>query len=658
METVLPRLKGPVPTTWTNSSPKQPRYTYDSLGESDIRLLKLLPGSWNEEICCTIFTANAHDHLPHYEAVSYTWGDPFGPRKYIRIVGSTTRSGRLSTSFLMRVSEGSFDALRRLRPNQGGVARTLWMDAVCVNQSDIAERNAQVQKMKSIFSDAQRVLVYVGEAANDSAVLLESVRDSTLARSSQNPAIVTSSNDEPTRIGDSMLHGPFVDNPMRRSLEAFLLRRWFSRIWVVQEVLLAKQATLICGEDEAPWSSFEAAVSSRYAEYATATVPLPAVLRGHAWPSLGMLGALQTARSCDATDPRDKVYGIAALLQLAPPRLDSASSIGVDYRKSVDAVFADVALAHLSLPAGYCKLDLLSYVQSHTMASSWVPDWRVRSSRSLIASDSASRPDVGSLYCAGGHSHHHIVKVRTFIEAGRRKNVLEVRVVILGTIKELSDTYRAQGPRIGEREAGLGAWDTLVRTHRDPETNAPALFADPQADFELFPDSIVPDFIPLSSPKEDFDPVFKETFTTTFVDDFLIGRNSDDSQHSRQDSLDLWSNDHRYIEELGLPSQQYGVRMSVDRRLVLLSNGTFGLGPAEAREGDTVCVIPGASVPFVIRMLPKERPESAALAARLVGECWVRDVMHGEAVQQIDEEITVSEEFAKRGCRIESMDLY
>ncbi|KAK1093550.1 hypothetical protein LTR48_002091 [Friedmanniomyces endolithicus] len=498
METVLPRLKGPVPTTWTNSSPKQPRYTYDSLGESDIRLLKLLPGSWNEEICCTIFTANAHDHLPHYEAVSYTWGDPFGPRKYIRIVGSTTRSGRLSTSFLMRVSEGSFDALRRLRPNQGGVARTLWMDAVCVNQSDIAERNAQVQKMKSIFSDAQRVLVYVGEAANDSAVLLESVRDSTLARSSQNPAIVTSSNDEPTRIGDSMLHGPFVDNPMRRSLEAFLLRRWFSRIWVVQEVLLAKQATLICGEDEAPWSSFEAAVSSRYAEYATATVPLPAVLRGHAWPSLGMLGALQTARSCDATDPRDKVYGIAALLQLAPPRLDSASSIGVDYRKSVDAVFADVALAHLSLPAGYCKLDLLSYVQSHTMASSWVPDWRVRSSRSLIA----------------------------------------------------------------------------------------------------------------------------------------------------------------YIEELGLPSQQYGVRMSVDRRLVLLSNGTFGLGPAEAREGDTVCVIPGASVPFVIRMLPKERPESAALAARLVGECWVRDVMHGEAVQQIDEEITVSEEFAKRGCRIESMDLY
>ncbi|KAK0948803.1 hypothetical protein LTR91_026961, partial [Friedmanniomyces endolithicus] len=242
---------------------------------------------------------------------------------------------------------------------------------------------------------------------------------------------------------------------MRRSLEAFLLRRWFSRIWVVQEVLLAKQATLICGEDEAPWSSFEAAVSSRYAEYATATVRLPAVLRGHAWPSLGMLGALQTARSCDATDPRDKVYGIAALLQLAPPRLDSASSFGVDYRKSVDAVFADVALAHLGSSAGQCKLDLLSYVQSDTMASSWVPDWRVRSSRSLIASDSASGPDVGSLYCAGGHSHQHSVKVRTIQVAGQRKNVLEIKAVILGTIKELSDTYRAQGPRIGEREAGL-----------------------------------------------------------------------------------------------------------------------------------------------------------------------------------------------------------
>ncbi|KAK1068776.1 hypothetical protein LTR74_005434 [Friedmanniomyces endolithicus] len=654
MATVPQRLKVTSQTSLTGPE----RFSYDKLGKSDIRLLNLLPGDWNEEICCTIFTANAHDHPPDYEAVSYTWGDPFGPRKYIRIVGSSTRSGRLSTSFVMRVSEGSFDALRRLRSHRGGVARTLWMDAVCVNQADVAERNAQVQKMKSIFSDAQRVLVYVGEAANDSAVLLESVRDSTLARTTPTPAIVTSSNDEPARIGDSMLHGPFVDNPMRRSLEAFLLRRWFSRIWVVQEVLLAKQATLICGEDEAPWSSFEAAVSSRYAEYATATVALPAVLCGHAWPSLGMLGALQTARSCDATDPRDKVYGIAALLQLAHPRLDTASSIGVDYRKSVDAVFADVALAHLGSPAGQCKLDLLSYVQSDTMASSWVPDWRVRSSRSLIACDSASGPDVGSLYCAGGHSHQHSVKVRTIQVAGQRKNVLEIKAVILGTTKELSDTYRAQGPRIGEREAGLGAWDTLVRTHRDGESNAPVLFADNQAEFELFSDSTVPDFIPPPSPKEDFDPVFKETFTTTFVDDFLIGSNSDDSQRSRQASLDLWSNDHRYIEELGLPSQQYGVRMSVDRKLVLLSNGAFGLGPAEAREGDTVCVMLGASVPFVIRTMSAEGLGSVAFSARLVGECWVRDVMHGEAVQQIDEDITVSEEFAKRGCRIESMDLY
>ncbi|KAK0303126.1 hypothetical protein LTR01_008272 [Friedmanniomyces endolithicus] len=623
MVTVPQRLKVTSKTNLTGLK----RFEYDKLGKNDIRLLNLLPGDWNEEICCTIFTANAHDHPPDYEAVSYTWGDPFGPRKYIRIVGTSTRSGRLSTSFVMRVSEGSFDALRRLRSPRGGVARTLWMDAVCVNQADIAERNAQVQKMKSIFSDAQSVLVYVGEAANDSAVLLESVRDSTLAGTTRTPAIVTRSKDGLTEIGDSMLHGPFVDNPMRRSLEAFLLRRWFSRIWVVQEVLLAKQATLICGEDEAPWSSFEAAVSSRYAEYATATVPLPAVLRGHAWPSLSILGALQTARSCDATDPRDKVYGIAALLQLAHSRVDTASSIGVDYRKSVEAVFADVVLAHLGSPAGQ-------------------------------SADSASGPDAGSLYSAGGHSYQHSVKVRTFDEAGRRKSVLEVKVVILGTIKELGDAYRAQGPRIGEREAGLGAWDTLVRTRRDAESNAPALFADPQADFELFHDSIVPDCIPPSSPKEEFDPDFKETFTTTFVDDFLMGSDSDDSQHSRQGSFGLWSNDHRYIEELGLPSQQYGVRMSVDRRLVLLNDGAFGLGPAEAQEGDAVGVILGASVPFVIRTTSAEGLGSEALSARLVGECWVRDVMHGEAVQQFDEDITVSEEFAKLGCRIESLDLY
>ncbi|TKA80433.1 hypothetical protein B0A55_03378 [Friedmanniomyces simplex] len=648
----------------SNTEARSKKFSYSGLGESDIRLLSLLPGEWNEEIHCTIFTAETHHHPPEYEAVSYTWGDPAGPKKRIHVVGYHEGSRRHGPSYSMEVSEGSSDALRRLRPHKGCRARTLWMDAICINQADVAERNAQVQKMKDIFSNARRVLVFIGEAADDSAVLLDAVRAYRRSTATQTRAVATTAGRHESATS-SMLHGPFVDNPMRRSLEAFLRRRWFSRVWVVQEVLLAKQATLICGDDQAPWSSFEAAVSSWYSEYTAATAPPPAVLRGHAWLAFGTLRALQTTRICEATDPRDKVYGIAALLQPAHLTLGAGPGVDVDYRKSVDAVFTEVALTHLSSPVlhpGHSKLDILSYVQSDTMTPSWVPDWRVRSSRILIAFDSAFGDFVEATYCAGGRGGQHEIKLVTSHDLGQPKDVLEVKVIVLGTIRQLTGTYRAQGPRIGEREAGLGAWDTLVRSHRDETTNTPPLIRDHEADFEPFSDSQLPNFIPPPSPEDLFDQDLGEAFSSGFIEGSLFCDDGGADQSHSPDSLDLWDDEYRYIKELGLPSREYGVRMSVDRKLFLLNDDSFGLGPAEAREGDTVCVVLGASVPFMIRMMSTERLDAntgGRISAQLVGECWVRNVMHGEAVQQTDDEtVTVSEEFAERGYRIESLDLY
>ncbi|KAK5701352.1 hypothetical protein LTR17_022682 [Elasticomyces elasticus] len=237
---------------------------YSNLGLHKIRLLHLLPGDWNDEIRCVVFEADLQRQNVDYEAVSYTWGEPTRPKHTVHI--SSSSSGRIprTAGNVMEVSEGTFEALRRLRPGKEQVPRTLWIDAICVsrvvglalestrytlfqlaefqqaaviihntrkrdrilNQDNVNERNAQVQRMKDIVSGARRVLACVGESADDSSVLLEAME------ASQESLIATS--DDPVGtfvISSSTAHGENVDNPMRRCLETFLRRRWFGRIW-------------------------------------------------------------------------------------------------------------------------------------------------------------------------------------------------------------------------------------------------------------------------------------------------------------------------------------------------------------------------------------------------------------------------------------------
>ncbi|KAF2461212.1 heterokaryon incompatibility, partial [Lineolata rhizophorae] len=85
---------------------------------------------------------------PKYEALSYTWGDALD-RHSIACEGKT-----------IRVTANLLSALQHLR--QPDVTRILWVDAVCINQGNIAERDAQVRMMGDIYRMAARVLVWLG----------------------------------------------------------------------------------------------------------------------------------------------------------------------------------------------------------------------------------------------------------------------------------------------------------------------------------------------------------------------------------------------------------------------------------------------------------------------------------------------------------------
>jgi hypothetical protein len=105
-----------------------------------LRLLFLEPCTDHKQsIRCNLVTTSLNSD-PKYEALSYTWGEP------------VDESDIIVNSITLPVRRNLWDALYHLR---GAEVRTLWIDAICINQKNIPERNDQVQMMRQIYERAK-----------------------------------------------------------------------------------------------------------------------------------------------------------------------------------------------------------------------------------------------------------------------------------------------------------------------------------------------------------------------------------------------------------------------------------------------------------------------------------------------------------------------
>ncbi|KAJ4293619.1 hypothetical protein N0V90_008903 [Kalmusia sp. IMI 367209] len=214
------------------------------------RLLMLRQGIPDDPIECLLLPSNLdalHDEdetLPPYETLSYVWGDRTG---LCEISCNETP---------IEVTRNLFDALVAIR--RPTTARLLWVDAICINQEDVEERNRQVALMASIYRQASRVLIWLGhgdtqyvdpaftylcQRANKVYLDLGWTRRLFKVRL----ASYTTRGEE---IDSSRLQLDDV-RPTAAQYEAFaafLRQPWFFRLWVIQEVSLAKTATLFWHE--------------------------------------------------------------------------------------------------------------------------------------------------------------------------------------------------------------------------------------------------------------------------------------------------------------------------------------------------------------------------------------------------------------------------
>ena len=140
-----------LPEASSGVSPSQTSCIHEPLDSSrhEIRLASrhpsLVPGS---EIRCTLFNASLKG-APDYRALSYTWGD------------SKLTSLIWVNGDKIEVTGNLLAALKCLRFESSSL--TLWIDAICIDQSNVHERNEQVRRMRDIFEQALEVFVWLGE---------------------------------------------------------------------------------------------------------------------------------------------------------------------------------------------------------------------------------------------------------------------------------------------------------------------------------------------------------------------------------------------------------------------------------------------------------------------------------------------------------------
>ncbi len=217
-------------------------------GANSIRLLQLEPGGYGARLKAHLTSSQLGDHP--YEALSYVWGEPdFSELLFI-------------DDQEFKISKNLHTILRHLRyPERLRCVRILWIDAICINQEDIIEKGQQVGFMGRTFEGAGNVLCWLGELSVHRLWAMEFLQ--VLAEEAPRFKKQDEVDFMWTFLGDELLPSIDVSLVIEAALEAHVETiyesDWFTRLWVVQEVALAKNVKILCGGYDLSWQEFQIA---------------------------------------------------------------------------------------------------------------------------------------------------------------------------------------------------------------------------------------------------------------------------------------------------------------------------------------------------------------------------------------------------------------
>ncbi|OCK95422.1 HET-domain-containing protein [Cenococcum geophilum 1.58] len=533
--------------------------------QGEVRLLHLKPGRQQDNIRVSIIHAQLDDQ-PIYQALSYTWGD----------ATVTTPIACSEVGNTLPITRNCEAALRRLRLE--GEERVLWVDAICIDQRNVQERNSQVRLMPAIYRQAKRVLAYLGEKTSDSDLGMEFILED-----SRWPS------DRPTRPSVGL--GPGItSSPQQMAVDNILKRPYFERIWILQEIELARDIWIVLGDKEIDWESFSRTVfyvdtnkKLNFGSSYRSVLPTVVFYRDKSTVNKPetLLQFLNDTRQCKSTDPCDKVF---ALLNMSTERDEPA--LAPNYGLSPKEVFTSAARFFITRDK---NLDVLCHAQAAPSAynvPSWVTDWSMpRVSRVLGQPKTSPRPlkaDRSEILASIGFGEDF----ETLVVKGRAFDIVCQVGLEYCTGRDVSTTVRQ--------------WEGMLQSvHRYPSA----------ADLKnAFMDTLIayPPYKGLNR----FSIFYPAWRSAMFDEPF----ESSDSNSEGARAL----------------FQEHVNKACNARRFFVTAKGYIGLGPPEVQDGNLVTVLLGGQVPFILSKQEK---------FRLVGECYVHGLMDGEAFSEDGVEI-------------------
>jgi len=297
---------------WAEPHPGPTTYKHQPLDSSsdEIRLLKLRKGN-EAPLCCEIQVFPL-ERAPEYIALSYLWGPPW-PLHDI-LVGHQA----------LKIRDNLHACLLELRED---THTWLWIDQICIAQADTAERNHQVGMMSRIYSASASAIAWLNDVPK------------------AGPGEVDRFNDRD------------IDHA---SILVLLKNKYFTRLWIVQEVLLPRSIKFhLNGKRCVRWKTIVSVHGRRLLKLA-GPAPLSVPFSGliiHASQFRGELANLSWEEcinyysSSACVDPRDKVYAMMGIVR-------EEDRLIVDYNKSVFEVFLDV-VSRIKRPMGLPRRRLM-----------------------------------------------------------------------------------------------------------------------------------------------------------------------------------------------------------------------------------------------------------------------------------------------------------
>jgi hypothetical protein len=345
-------------------------FAYQSLKHGYIRILQLQPGNKEDALEGHLTVADINDISIIYDALSYMWGDPT-PTDTVYLSGKA-----------FPIADNLAAALYHLRYQEEPLL--IWVDAICIDQNDFAERSTQVQLMRQIYKRASTVRIWINEPSVN-----------------ENADAVTALQNFDEHYDKDDLSKALGENPkFWEPIMPIFASPYWNRVWIQQEVLNASQLVLHCMYIIFPGTSIDRFWSASWSRYYAATQLNTASniawvdFLHPAWQNVSpatlkcqmskqfLTDLLWTSKSLVMSDPRDRVY---ALMHLAIDYEDGG--ITVDYTKTVADVAMDAVVYTIGQHRNLAFL-LDSYLdltdgntlrETHACYPSWLPwNWSGR----------------------------------------------------------------------------------------------------------------------------------------------------------------------------------------------------------------------------------------------------------------------------------------